>query len=134
MQAQSVYPLLDVRIYLSTLGPLLTPSIISRPLKVIQPPVRIRRKLHPSRGHIPVRPVLDRRVRDPGDILRRAKDHMQVDTVISPASRIESQIPKVAKVPRMPGRDAVCDAIGRRLAGRTGKRGQVELVPLLVGE
>jgi hypothetical protein len=59
---------------------------------------------------------------------------MQIDAVISAAGRIHSQIPKVAKVPRVPGRDAVCHAIGRRLRRRTGERGQIELVPLLVGE
>jgi hypothetical protein len=59
---------------------------------------------------------------------------MQIGTVISPAGRIQSQIPKVAKVPRMPGRDPVCGTIDRRLAGRTGERGQVELAPFLVGE
>jgi hypothetical protein len=59
---------------------------------------------------------------------------MQIDPVISPAGGIQSQIPKVAKVPRVPGSHAMCRAIGCRLRRRTGKRGQIELVPLLVGE
>ncbi len=68
------------------------------------------------------------------NVLRCAKDHFEIRTVVSAARWVKPKVIPISKVTKSPHRDIVSDTIARLEGNRTGKVLIVEIDPLGFGQ